>query len=342
MFGADALMFGAPDTDFSLINTTKAKSTGVAFYGQGTYTFSTKFDITGGLRYDSEKKKQSVLGEYQKDPDPNPVFEYRGDTAATASFNAFSPKVSLAYHSTPQNTLYLTYSKGFRAGGLTSLNPDPSSPALYAFKPEHSNNIEIGNKARLLDNKLTLNVSAFYSTVTDVQVPTLILPDAITVTSNTGELTSKGFEAEINSALAKGLELNYSFGYTDAEYYSLKVSQNNTEVDLKGKKQIFTPDVTSLLAAQYSIGIAQNNTSRIVLRGEWKYLGKQYFDLANSIEQPAYSLFNASTTVSIKSYSIMLWGRNLAGKKYVSYAYDFGAVHLGNPFTYGATLVARF
>lgn len=342
MFGADAAMFGAPDTDFSLINTTKAKSNGIAFYGQGTYPLSQKLDITAGLRYDNEKKEQSILGEYQKDPDPNPVFQTRPDTSATASFNAFSPKVSIAFHSTPQHTLYATYSKGFRAGGLTSLSADPSVPALYAYKPEHSNNIEVGNKARFLNNRLTLNVSAFYSTVTDVQVPTLVLPDAITITTNSGKLTSKGVEAEVNSALAKGLELNYSFGYTDAEYNTLKLAQNGGEVNLKGKKQIFTPDVTSLLAAQYSIGLSQDNTTKVTLRGEWKYLGKQYFDLANTLEQPAYSVFNATAGLSLKNYSILLWGRNLADKKYVSYGYDFGAVHLGNPFTYGATLAARF
>lgn len=342
IFGADAVMFGAPDTDFSLINTSKGKSNGIAFYGQGTYSFSSKLDITAGLRYDHEKKEQNVLGEYQKDPDPNPVFQTTPDTSATANFNAVSPKVSIAFHSTPNQTLYATYSKGFRAGGLTSLSSDPSVPALYAYKPEHSNNIEIGNKALLLNNRLTLNLSAFYSTVTDVQVPTLVLPDALTITKNSGKLTSKGVEAEVNSTLAKGLELNYSFGYTDAEYNTLKLSQNGSEVNLKGKKQIFTPDVTSLLAAQYSIAFSQDNQTKITLRGEWKYLGKQFFDLANTLEQPAYSVFNASAGVAVKNYSLLLWGRNLADKKYVSYGYDFGGVHLGSPFTFGATVAARF
>jgi iron complex outermembrane receptor protein len=38
----------------------------------------------------------------------------------------------------------------------------------------------------------------------------------------------------------------------------------------------------------------------------------------------------------------MFWGRNLSDEKYISYAYDFGAIHLGNPKTYGFTLVGKF
>jgi iron complex outermembrane receptor protein len=38
------------------------------------------------------------------------------------------------------------------------------------------------------------------------------------------------------------------------------------------------------------------------------------------------------------SVELMGWARNLGNKKYISYAYDFGAYHLGDPSTFGATL----
>jgi iron complex outermembrane recepter protein len=38
----------------------------------------------------------------------------------------------------------------------------------------------------------------------------------------------------------------------------------------------------------------------------------------------------------------MFWIRNACDKKYIAYAYDFGAVHLGNPKTYGVTLTTHF
>jgi len=71
------------------------------------------------------------------------------------------------------------------------------------------------------------------------------------------------------------------------------------------------------------------------------YLGKQYFDLANNISQSPYHLLNTRFGIAANNFEVMFWGRNITDKNYISYAYDFGAVHLGNPRTYGVTLTGR-
>ena len=337
-FGEDAELYGIEDKNFSTINTTKAKSSGIAFFGQATYTFLERLDVTAGLRYDYEHKKQSVLGEYQHDPDPQPIFETRPDTSATATFRAFSPKVSVAYR-LADHTFYASYSRGFRAGGMTPLSSDPSQPPLYPYKPEYSSNVEVGAKSIFLENKLHVNLSLFYVKVSDAQVPTLVLPDAFTVTRNAGELTSKGIDLQLSTTPVKDLQLEYNFGVNDATYQTLKLSQNGGEVDLKGKHQIFTPSLTSMTAVQYGLAIGP---VRVSVRGEWMLLGKQYFDLGNTIEQSAYSVFNTRFGISYDKFELMFWGRNLGDEKYIAYAYDFGATHLGNPRNYGATLRVSF
>jgi iron complex outermembrane recepter protein len=341
-FGEDADLLGSPDENFSIINTATGKSTGGAIYGQLTYSITKKLDLTVGLRYDHEEKKQSVLGEYQVDPDPNPVFEIRPDTSATADFNAFSPRVSLAYQFSPATNGYITYSRGFRAGGFTQLSSDPSQPPLHSYKPEYSSSYEAGVKNSLLGNRLFLNLAVFYTRISDAQVPTLILPDAITVTRNAGKLDSKGVELEIASKPARGLEIDYNFGYTDAEYKTLKISQNGTEQDFKGNKQVFTPEITSSLAAQYGIDLSKRQNLKAVIRGEWQALGEHYFDLANMIRQEGYSLFNTRFGVSADNWEVFGWVRNIADKRFIAYAYDFGAVHLGNPRTFGITITGKF
>ena len=173
--------------------------------------------------------------------------------------------------------------------------------------------------------------------MTDAQVPTLVLPDAVTITKNTGKLTSKGLELE-SHALLNGFQLDYNLGYTDANFKDLKLAQYGSEVDLAGKKQIFTPDVTSMFAAQYGTTISKKNQLKITFRGEWKYIGKQYFDLGNNLSQNSYNLLNSSVSISAPKWSLKFWGRNLTNKNYVGYGYDFGAVRLGDPKTYGITL----
>lgn len=340
-FGHDAALVGAPDVNFSIINTMKGKNFGAAFYGQVSYAINKNLDLTAGLRYDHEHKKQNVLGEYQKDPDPTPQFETQPDTTATGNFNAFSPKLSLAYQFSKNSNGYVTYSRGYRSGGFTQLSSDPSQPPLYAFKPEFSNNYEIGVKNNFLNTRLRLNIALFYANVTNAQVPTLVLPDAVTITKNAGRLNTKGVELELSSKPVKGLEIEYNFGYTDAKYKTLKLSLYGSERNLNGNRQVFTPATTSALSVQYNFDLRTTGDIKFMVRGEWLALGKHYFDLANTIRQPAYSLLNTRFGITAKSFDVIFWVRNIADKKYITYAYDFGAVHLGTPQTYGITLAGR-
>ena len=340
-FGEDGDLVGA-EKNTSVITTSTGKTTGAAFFGQVSYEVNRRFQLTAGIRYDYEHKKQSALSQYQIDPDPNPVFDITPDTSSSANFSAFSPKFSANYLITKNNILYFTYSRGYRSGGFTQVSPDPSQPPLYKFKPEYSNNYEIGTKNEFLDSRLRLNVSLFYTVINDAQVPTLVLPDAITVTKNAGRLHSKGVEAELAATPVKNLEIMYNFGYTNAKYKTLKLSQNGNEVNLEGNRQVYTPFSTSALAIQYGYNIGSGQNLKLVIRGEWINIGTQYFDLANSIRQSGYSLFNGRFGVVAKNFEVMLWGRNLADKKYIAYAYDFGAVHLGEPMTYGITLTGKF
>jgi iron complex outermembrane receptor protein len=167
------------------------------------------------------------------------------------------------------------------------------------------------------------------------------LPDAITVTRNAGSLKSKGIELESTAIPFKAFEVTYNFGYTHATYSTLKLPQNGNTVDLAGNRQIFTPDVTSMLALQYSISIKKTSSVKIVARAEWMYLGKEYFDLANTISQSPYHLLNSRIGINSKHVDVFFWLRNLTDTRYVAYAYDFGGVHLGNPKTYGVTLSGR-
>ncbi len=339
-FGKDAAAVGSPITDFTSINTNIERSFGIAAYGQMVYKINPFFDLTAGLRYDYEYKKEEITGAFK--PDGQDAITTRPDTSSKANFKAFTPKLSLAWHSTENNNFYTTYSRGFRSGGISQLSSDPSQPPLYAYKPEYSDNYEIGSKNLFYNKRVRLNLALFYTSVSNAQVPTLLLPDAITVTKNAGKLNSKGAEAEIAANLLKGLELEYNFGYTHARYKDLQIPSNGAVVDLKNNHQIYTPDVTSMLALQYGYDFGGQQRIKLIARGEWRYLGNEYFDLANQIEQKAYSIFNARLGISTKRVDVFLWTSNLANKHYIDYAYDFGATHLGNPKTYGLTLRSGF
>ena len=342
-FGEDAAFIdpgASPNT--TILTTATGENKGIALYGQLTYQLNERLSIIGGLRYDYEHKEQDALSEFYFDGNPDPVFEIQPDTSATTSFNALSPKLGIAYAMNEKSNFYLTYAKGFRAGGFTPISPDPSQPPLYAYQPEYSNNLEAGMKNMLLENRLKINVSVFHIISTDVQVPTLLLPEAFIVTFNAGELKSTGVELELSAAIANKFKLEYNFGYTHATFTDLVVPNDGKELDLSGNHPLFSPEATSMLAAQYSFGLGKTSAIQFVARAEWQYLGRQYFDLANTIEQSPYSLLNTRFGVVGKSFEIMLWGRNLTDQEYISYAYNFGATRLGDPMNWGITFRKNF
>ena len=338
-FGEMASMM-VGDSLFSIINTTNTIRKGFALFGQTSFNLLDKLEITLGLRSDYENVDQNVLGLYGRDGDKN-ILITTPSTSASTSFNAISPKIALAYQWTDNSLLYAQFSRGFRTGGLSPLSSDPSQPALIEYKPEYSNSFEIGLKNELFEKKIRINLAYFYTKVTDAQVPSLVLPDAVTITKNVGKLNSNGFEAEITALPSKGWMLQYNLGVTDAKFESLFLSQQGQSVDLKGKRQLFTPDLSSFLAVQYNHSLLNKSLNGFI-RAEWKYTGNTYFDLANTIKQNAYAVVNASAGLQKGKYGVKIWSKNITGQKFISYAYDFGAYHLGDPAHYGVTCSYTF
>jgi len=337
-YGKAAGLFGSPIINFTELSTNTSKNMGGAAYAQLTYAISTELIASAGLRYDYEHKKLSGFDEIVMDgklPAATPDFD-----RDWKSYHAFSPKVSLAYQPWVHNSWYASYNRGFRSGGINQTSS--TSLQFVSYEPENSNSFEIGSKNTFFNERLRVNAAVFYTRVSNAQVPTLILPEAITVTKNAGKLRSKGAEIEISAIPLKGLSVDYNLGYTDAKYTDLKFGKMSGVVVLDNNRQIFTPNVTGMLALQYAYELASNDQIKLVGRGEWALTGKQYFDLENKLEQKAYSLFNAKFGVTTKQLDFFVWGRNLDNKLYADYAYDFGATHLGNPRTYGLSIAARF
>ena len=147
-------------------------------------------------------------------------------------------------------------------------------------------------------------------------------------------------EAEIIAIPAKGLLLQYAFGTTNARFDKLDIASQGESINLAGKYSIFTHSMTSLLAAQYTYTATSN--VNIFVRAEWKYIGTTYFDLANNIQQSPYHLLNLRTGIEHNKMALSFWAKNITETKFISYAYDFGAVHLGDPATFGTTLSFKF
>lgn len=335
-FGKQSNLLGIPGGPFTLINTNLGTNYGTAFFGQASYPISSSVDVIGGIRFDNETRKMTISGLYVKSATIQ--FPTQTDSSGNAHFTAVSPKFGFKWQINESKMMFLTYSKGFRAGGLTPLGSDPSQVPLASYAPEYSHNIELGWKAQVL-NTFRINVAAFYAFVRNAQTPLLILPDAVTVIRNAGKLNSKGLEIEMEATPLKGLEILYKGGFTDAHYSNLYLPKNDQMVNYSGNKQIFTPAYTSSTMAQYAIPFGHQEKRSISFRAEWLAFGNQYFDLANQLQQKAYGLINTRIALRLGKAELSVWGRNVTDKRYISYGYDFGAVYTAPPRTIGSSLI---
>jgi iron complex outermembrane receptor protein len=339
-FGPDYILLdpAATNVPFTTTNVSRGTNRGYAFFGQVTYGITGKLDFTAGIRYDHETRKLGPHTDYQKDPDP--VTQLMPSQDYKANFNAVTPKFVLSYKLQDNMLLYGSYARGFRAGGL---NTNASDPKQVPYQPEHSDNYEIGWKNMLWNNRLKFNLTAFYLEQHNQQISTAM--DGINaLILNVGEMHNKGIELEVTALPVKGLQFDWNASFSHARYISLLLydATAGAVANFKGNRPINTPPVSSMLAAQYTYDFTGSKQKLAAfVRGEYRYLGKYYFDFVNGLSQPAYSLFNAKSGISTRNYELNFWARNITDKNYVAYG-SFGAFLLGSPRTYGTTLIARF
>ncbi|MBO9581803.1 MAG: TonB-dependent receptor [Sphingobium sp.] len=121
---------------------------------------------------------------------------------------------------------YATYARSFKSGGINlsglPLNSTSTGVDLttQTVKPEKENHFEVGLKTQWLDRKLTINLAAFLTEITDYQAT--VNNNAINVIrgylSNAGKVRVKGVEWDTSFRPLEGLSTYFNGAYTDAKY----------------------------------------------------------------------------------------------------------------------------
>src|SRR3546814_13988607 len=99
---------------------------------------------------------------------------------------------------------YFTCSRGFKSGGFTQrvFPPEPEAPS---FAPEFARLFEVGLKTELFDRRLRLNIAAFDTKYTDLQI--IVADGFAPKVRNAGRARIRGVEVESQAKLASWLQL---------------------------------------------------------------------------------------------------------------------------------------
>ena len=257
-----------------------------AAYAQATYNITDALRLTGGARYTVDHKSTSG-------------FDYANAAAipyAKAKFDKVTWRGALDYKVDTNKMLYASVSNGFRSGGF---NPGISIPSLLTFGPETVTAYEIGAKTRFLDNKLQLNLAAFYNKYHALQVVGFDAATNLVYTQNVGKKTAKGVEAELQFRPDRNLELSLTASYLDAYFnngFAIDPILFDRNVDLTGKHAAMSPKVRLGASLSYTFNLA--GSGKLTPRIQSSYVSKYYLLDFNSIieRQKRYTKTDARLT----------------------------------------------
>lgn len=342
---------------------------GAALYHESSLTWG-NFEVKAGLRVENERTElrhhnYGALKFHQKISMPQMPFPMEKDNSVEIdysgklkkSYTELLPKFSLLYRFDEQRNLYLSVSRGFKAGGFNTqlfsdimkeqlqskaMGGEYEEKDIFSYKPEYSWNYEVGGHFSCADGIVRGDFALFWIDVEDQQLT--VFPDADAtgrMMTNAGRTRSLGGEYAMQLHPTSNLQLDFAYGYTEATFRRYA----DGKADYKGKCVPYVPDQTLSAGITWTIPTGVKWLGDVVLHGGLRHTGTIYWDEANSVRQSPYTLFDASVRIEHPHYAIDFWGKNLGDKCYdVFYFESIGNrfVQRGKPQVFGATVSIFF
>jgi iron complex outermembrane recepter protein len=295
----------------------------VAGFGQASWRFSPKWEITLGARYSDDQQEVDVTRSGFI-----PRVLSAGNNSFATSSTDFSVKGALRYEIEPNQSVYASIGEGYKGGGLNVSVLSGALASRQGYLPERALNYEIGYKGNLAKGRLQINLAAFYLDYRDLQV---FITDPQTLQNyigNASKARSFGLEAEANARLSRNLQITGAVGWTDAEYIRFAECSQSGSVDCDGRRLSRAPSVTASLRADWRVELGG---FKLGFTPDISYTGPTYFDPFNfeQSRRAGYVLIGGEIALAPASgpWSFSLWAKNLAEEDYFT-----DAIESPNPF----------
>ncbi len=243
----DTVIFGEGLIQIYGLNSLDNES--IAAFTHLNYRLNNHWGLTFGARYTHEEKEleggQRELNQFALKlgfpsfllPDQSDLTRIYPLGVQTLDFDNFKIKAGAEYYPNEQTMVYLSYSEGFKSGGWTTRLTAPIEENIApTFDPEEAKSIELGLKAEFWDDSVQLNMAAFATDYSDVQV--MASRGLTPYFDNAAQNDIYGFEVESQVLLNNDLYMNLSYGYLDAKFDEV---DEDGEI-IVGTRQINSPE----------------------------------------------------------------------------------------------------
>ncbi len=228
-------------------------------YVQDLMTVNDQWQVSLGGRYDKQSKEN-------------------------ADNESFLPKAGILFHPSEQATFYASYSEGFEPQRSETLEDDRDINHGMKLDAMTSEQVEIGTKWQLMDERLLLTAAIFDITKTGKLITETINdnPNFDTKTEQAGEQRHKGFEIAAQGAVTDKLFVMASVMNLDAQY--------DKDENYQGKTPVDAPKWSASIWSRYEF------TEQFAINAGAFYEGERFADSDNTITKDAYTRIDVGAT----------------------------------------------
>jgi iron complex outermembrane receptor protein len=329
-----------------------------SLFGEVTYHLAPTLRAIAGLRVLSATQHFTREGDFYYAGGPSTA-------AIDSTAHAVTPRFAIDWDMSKQTTLYANAAKGFRLGAANRPVPSPDVNPLVgqdlatlhlpgtipaSFKPDSLWSYEVGSKSRLFDNRLALNLAAFYIDWKDIQQDVVLPASGFDFETNVGRAKVYGFESEGRWLATDDLTLSAAYGYTHATFAedipALGADSNGDLNVRKGDLVQGVPKYSMRLGFEYRFHPMAEGEAFV--RGNAKWTGASHGSFVREQKdyiRPAYFTADASAGITYKRWEVSLFVKNVFNNRKIiqqpSIQSVNEALHL-RPRTIGAAALYEF
>jgi outer membrane receptor protein involved in Fe transport len=319
-----------------------------SLFGQVTYHFTPKFDLSLGGRWSENKQSDNQLvGGLLVSPAQT--------TGGASTGTDFLYSVAPRYHLSQNTMAYVRVASGYRPGGPNSLPPLSAAGVPRTYQSDSTVNYEGGIKSLQLDNRLSIDVDAFLIKWKKIQLFEFV--DDFGINANGGTATSKGFEWSFGLTPLQGLNLTLAGAYVDAYLTADAPAAGG----LDGNQLPYAPKWSDSLDAVYTWRAFAGYNA--FAGATWSYIGSRASDFGATAsivdaavvfeanpraELGGYNTLNLRAGLDDGRWTLELYCKNLADARGLTYYLNTGAPNFGGditlqqPRTIGMTIDLHF
>ncbi|TAK54591.1 MAG: TonB-dependent receptor [Gammaproteobacteria bacterium] len=329
-----------------------------AAFGELSYDLSDKLTLTGGVRFfEAENSLEgffgyadwgwSSSGEAQcaalglTEPFNGSPCKYMDKTTKESDSTY---KLNLSYHIDDDRMVYLTWSEGFRPGGINRRG------TLPPYDADFLTNYEFGWKTTWAGGRLRFNGAVFQEDWDDFQFA-LLGQNGLTEIKNAAAARIRGLEADLTWAVTDSFQVSGGIAYIDSEltaaycgfvdpatqvpvavdpcpdFYDRDGDDDTTDFvppeASKGTELPVTPEFKANLTIRQDFQLGSWDSywlASLVHKGKSR---ADLRDLENSImrDQPGYEIVDFSTAFSRSNYTIELSVSNVFDERAMLYRF---------------------